>query len=328
MVGLASQTVLALYEGRFSEAEALAQRALAVGRRFSSPTAEGVHGLQMFVLRRAQGRLGEVLPLLEHFVQATPAAAIWRPGLALIYAELEMAEEARRELEALARDDFATIARDGMWSTNMVFLVEVCAYLGDANRARVLYRMLSPLAGRNCVSGAHSACFGSVDRFLGMLASAAGDRDAAERHFEAALGMDARGGGRPGLAQTQYCYAALLARQRERGTERALGLLSAAVDTARELGMAALEKRCLALKDKLEGRLAYPDGLSKREVDVLHYLATGKGNREIGELLFISANTVANHIQSILAKTGAANRTEAAAYAIRHRLVRGSDRAS
>ena len=132
-----------------------------------------------------------------------------------------------------------------------------------------------------------------------------------------------RCGGLPWLAYTQCCYAALLARQRERGTGRALALLEEALDTARELGMATLEKRCLALRAKLEGRLAYPDGLSKREVDVLRYIVAGKSNRAIGEALFISANTVANHIQSILAKTGAANRTEAALYALRNGLTKG-----
>ena len=44
-------------------------------------------------------------------------------------------------------------------------------------------------------------------------------------------------------------------------------------------------------------------------------------NREIGEELCISGHTVANHVRSILRKTGAANRTEAAGYAHRHALL-------
>jgi DNA-binding NarL/FixJ family response regulator len=66
---------------------------------------------------------------------------------------------------------------------------------------------------------------------------------------------------------------------------------------------------------------AYPDGLSEREVEVLRLIAAGRSNREIAEALVISLNTVFRHVTHILTKTGAANRTEAAAYAIRHGLV-------
>ncbi len=64
-----------------------------------------------------------------------------------------------------------------------------------------------------------------------------------------------------------------------------------------------------------------PDGLTGREVDVLRLLAGGLSNQEIGARLHISANTAANHIRSILMKTGAANRTQAAMYAARHEVV-------
>ena len=42
---------------------------------------------------------------------------------------------------------------------------------------------------------------------------------------------------------------------------------------------------------------------------MLALLARGLSNREIGTRLFISANTAANHVRSILMKTGTANRT-------------------
>jgi DNA-binding CsgD family transcriptional regulator/pimeloyl-ACP methyl ester carboxylesterase len=59
----------------------------------------------------------------------------------------------------------------------------------------------------------------------------------------------------------------------------------------------------------------YPSGLSEREVEVLHLVATGRTNQQISEDLFISLNTVAYHLRSIFNKTGAANRTEASAFA-------------
>jgi non-specific serine/threonine protein kinase len=64
-----------------------------------------------------------------------------------------------------------------------------------------------------------------------------------------------------------------------------------------------------------------PDGLSEREVEVLRLLAAGKSNKEIADALVISLNTVYRHVTHIFEKTGAVNRTEAAAYAIRHGLT-------
>ena len=67
--------------------------------------------------------------------------------------------------------------------------------------------------------------------------------------------------------------------------------------------------------------VALPDGLSAREAQILKLVARGLSNREIGATLFISEHTAANHIRSILRKTGSANRTDATSYAHRHGLV-------
>ena len=61
--------------------------------------------------------------------------------------------------------------------------------------------------------------------------------------------------------------------------------------------------------------------LSQRELDVLRLLAQGKSNPEIAKALFITRNTVQNHVGSILIKTNLGNRTEAAVYAKEHGLV-------
>ena len=64
-----------------------------------------------------------------------------------------------------------------------------------------------------------------------------------------------------------------------------------------------------------------PDALSGREAQILRLVARGLSNREIGAELYISEHTAANHVRSILRKTGCANRTEAASYAHRHGLA-------
>ena len=56
-------------------------------------------------------------------------------------------------------------------------------------------------------------------------------------------------------------------------------------------------------------------GLTDREVEVLRLLAAGNSNKEIGSKLFIAPKTASVHVSNILAKLGAASRTEAAAIA-------------
>lgn len=61
----------------------------------------------------------------------------------------------------------------------------------------------------------------------------------------------------------------------------------------------------------------YPAGLSEREAEVLRLVAAGRTNQQISECLFISLNTINFHLRNIFNKTGAQNRTEAAAFAHR-----------
>jgi DNA-binding NarL/FixJ family response regulator len=79
--------------------------------------------------------------------------------------------------------------------------------------------------------------------------------------------------------------------------------------------VATPEKPTVLLPDSGPG-----GSLSAREAEVLRLVAAGRSNRQVADELFISINTVARHVANILGKTGAANRTEAAAYAREHSL--------
>jgi len=143
----------------------------------------------------------------------------------------------------------------------------------------------------------------------------------AQAHFEAALAMNERIGARVPLAHTRHDYAAMLVARGEAGDrERAAVLLQASLESAREMGMRALEERSAARLNELSGPSA-PDDLTGREAEVLRLIAIGRSNADIATALSISLNTVATHVRNILAKTGCANRTEAAAYAMRHGLA-------
>lgn len=62
---------------------------------------------------------------------------------------------------------------------------------------------------------------------------------------------------------------------------------------------------------KQQRRTGGPSVLTRREIDVLEYIVSGKSNREIAEALFIEEKTVKNHISNIYAKLHLKNRYEA-----------------
>jgi PAS domain S-box-containing protein len=67
---------------------------------------------------------------------------------------------------------------------------------------------------------------------------------------------------------------------------------------------------------------AAPDGtLTRRELQVLHIIATGVNTKDAAERLHVSPATIRNHVQNILGKLGAHSRLEAVAYATRNRLI-------
>ena len=87
-----------------------------------------------------------------------------------------------------------------------------------------------------------------------------------------------------------------------------------------------LELRQALHKASAPERVGEPSGraasrLTRREAEVLQMMACGLDNKTIGETLGVSATTVRNHIEHLLAKLGVHSKLEAVVYAARHRLV-------
>ena len=61
--------------------------------------------------------------------------------------------------------------------------------------------------------------------------------------------------------------------------------------------------------------------LTNRELQVLRHIALGLSNREIGTSLEISVETVKEHVQNILRKINAVDRTQAAVWAVKRKLI-------
>jgi DNA-binding NarL/FixJ family response regulator len=213
------------------------------------------------------------------------------------------------------------VPRDSVWPACLTFLAEACIACGERAYAATLLRELDRFAGRNLMV-ALTICFGPADRLRGGLAHLLGRDEEAEQHFRAAMALADRSASPVWRAHVQHDWSVLAASTGDMALAGSLARQAHANAVA--LGMSALAAHAASL---LEQAVVAPepsptyDGMSERELDVLRLIADGCSNREIGERLFISQHTAANHVRSILQKTGCANRAEAAAYAVHRKLA-------
>ncbi len=300
--------------GDFAGAERWTNETIDEGPLYGDDMTEGPHGSQMFMLARERGTLERFRSYLDGREAFTGR---WVPGLLALYTELRLEAGIRRALQHLLHRDLAAHTDEAQWPMELVFLIEAALTLGDRDAVDRIYPFLDRFRGMNLACGTLIAAFGSADRYLARVAAFRGDPAAADDLFTSALEMDQRMRSVVHTAETLAHQALFLA---ERGDgQRSTALATEAREIAERIG----QGRVLNLLDGLGNAESPqgPDRLTDREVAVLRLLAGGLSNSEIGARLHISANTAANHVRSILQKTGAANRTQAAIYAAQHRLA-------
>ena len=83
-----------------------------------------------------------------------------------------------------------------------------------------------------------------------------------------------------------------------------------------------LRRRTAQGNGELSGTELMAKQLTTREIEVLQLLSEGASSGQIAERLHVSPNTVRTHVQGILSKLQVHSRLEAAAFAVRHALVR------
>jgi DNA-binding CsgD family transcriptional regulator len=316
----ATRAVLA---GRFAEAEELAAQGLAIGRRAGDKGVGIRYAAVVATLRLMEGRFGETVELFQRLSSRFPAMLVYRAGLAAALIEAGHTDEAQGEVERLTARNLAALPRDPLWGWSLAILALACHHLGDTTRAARVREPLEPYADRNIVT-ASALCLGPAAYYLGLLDLTLDQPEQAVGRFAHAAALAARLQARPMVAMSREGQArALVALGRPGDRQQAQVLLEGVAATARELGIRGLGERASALRSELAVPAApvWPAGLTGREVEVLRLIAAGHSNRAIAQALYISPNTVLRHVSNIFAKTGVANRAEAAAYATRQGLT-------
>ena len=240
-------TMQAILRGDFAAAERLAEGSLEARGDIDDDVASGVYGIQMFTIRREQGRLAEVAPLVRRFVAEKSRDGAWRPGLALIAVDLGFTQAAQKTFIETAAEGF-NIPFDAKRNITLSYLAEICTRLADDERAQRLYDLLLPYRDLAVVVPVATVCCGANARYLGMLTTVMGDWATAEAHFEAALAMDERLQAWPWFAHTKHEFALMLQQRGRAGDrERADSLLATASASAERFGMAALQSKIRSL---------------------------------------------------------------------------------
>lgn len=224
----------ALMDGRLEASRAHGRDAAAIGARARSHNAAlNTEVLEWNTLLK-EGRWHEAGRVLAHQLELADGIygeSFWVP----LIAPRAHPVEARAALDRLAAHHFDELPRDAVWLAAMTYAADACGVVAHAVAAEQLYDLVLPFRSRFAVDAIGAACYGSMSRPLGVLATVLGRRAEAEEHFDDAIAAHRRGGATALVAETLNDLGTALASFGE-GT-RAHAVLEEVRSLYRSLGM-------------------------------------------------------------------------------------------
>ncbi len=220
--------------GDLAEAERLAGVAFELGLESGQPDAMTVFAAELAGIRYQQGRLHELVPLLEEQVVGLRPAEAYRGALALACARGSDLARAADLIDEAVAAGFAT-PENLVWTVAMSSWAEASVIVGHARAVAMLRDRMEPFHASVASSGAIlSQSFACA---LGRLDRAAGRYDEADEWFVEADALHRRLESPVLVAQSDVAWAALLAdRDRDDDAERAHVLASGALHVAERSG--------------------------------------------------------------------------------------------
>ncbi len=236
-----SRSCQATMQGRFDDAEHHAEASLQIGTDSGQPEAFGVYGILLAEIRRHQGRLPELLPVLEDAMATMPFPAL-ECLIAIALLEVGRADDALTIVRRHARERFASVHYDEIWVSALILAAEVAIDAEDAEVAAVIVDLLRPYEEQ--VGFTRATMLGATSRYVGRLGALAGDQRAM-RCLDLAAATHA------GLGATLWCAYSDLDRAwllaREGRAQDARPLVDRAVEQAQRLGAARITRLAAAL---------------------------------------------------------------------------------
>lgn len=242
-----------LLAGHIDAAEQAAGEALQIASQSGELDAFVYYAAQIYGVRRAQGRLGEIIELIERAVEENPGLPAFRAVLAVALCELDRVDDARVVFAPLVASGFTEFPFDPPWLTAMSLCADAAAYLEHRTAAQTLAELLAPWRDQLAFTG--PTCNGSIARPLGLALATAGRLDEANEAFAHAAAVHETIEAPIELARTQLNWARMLAsRGRPGDPDRARALLDDALRTAIRLGLATIQTQAQALRADLAAK--------------------------------------------------------------------------
>jgi class 3 adenylate cyclase/tetratricopeptide (TPR) repeat protein len=236
--------------GDLEAAERYATQALEIGLASGVPETRGTYAAQIFRAREAQGRLDELVPLLERSAQGDGALPSYRAVLCRAYCRLDRVEDARAIFDPDAARAFVDLPWDRFGLIGMAGYAEICEYLDEPGPARALYERMRPWHDQVLFSMV--TCLGSVARHCGLLATTLCDFDAAEAYFREAETMNRRLDAPAFLAETWLEWSRMLLKRGDPDDrDRAVTLLDQSIAEADRIAYTPVATRARATRDEL-----------------------------------------------------------------------------
>jgi class 3 adenylate cyclase/tetratricopeptide (TPR) repeat protein len=236
--------------GDLAEYERCAEAALTYGTENGEPDAFTVYAAQLANVRSHQGRLHELIPLMEQAVADAPdIARTYRAVIADAKTRNGDIDEARQLLNEERANGFPMPA-NLTWSVGIANWISAAAHLGAVEAAPQL-RMLI-VAYHDQIVSFEAGFEPAVCHYLGLLDHLSGRHDDAEHWFNEALQLHERIQSPLLIAHTQAALAALLAdRDQHDDHTRARVMAQQALNTATAGGYGYIETDARAVLDRL-----------------------------------------------------------------------------
>jgi hypothetical protein len=236
----------ALLSGDHERAEVLATEALGIGTECGQPDAVAFYGTQLLLVRHQQGRMGELVPIIEAVASETGMSSYYNGALAAVYLD---AGEERRALELLddaADDGFRSLRMGIGWLDGIIAFAEVAIELRALEPSLLLFDLLAPYHDQIAYNGLmpHEP----VAMYLGALASVLGRYDLVEPYLDEASEFSERAGATFATARAELTRGRMLVDREAPGDrDRARAILTEVRSDASERGFGSVERRADAV---------------------------------------------------------------------------------